>query len=76
MSNLIVYKLNGGDIVDLVSKRREYVTEEAKPKKKNTNKKKIYTKAQNEYYRNTPLPIITMGENTLMCKYLKNVRSA
>lgn len=76
LSNLIVYKLNGGDIVDLVSKRREYVTEETKPKKKNTNKKKIYTKAQNEYYRNTPLPIITMGENTLMCKYLKNVRSA
>jgi len=47
-----------------------------KPKKKNVNKKKIYKKVQSEYYRNTPFPVIEMGENTLLCKYFKKVRSA
>ena len=76
LSNLIVYKLNGGDIVDLVSKRREYAEEAITPKKKNVNKKKIYKKAESEYYKNTSLPVIEMGENTLLCKYLKKIRSA
>lgn len=76
LSRLIVYKLNGGDIATLVSKRRECVEEDSNPEEKSVKKKKIYKKAKSEYYRNTTLPVIEMGENTLLCKYLKKIRSA
>ena len=57
MANLIVYKLNGGKIVDIVKLRR--MKEEKKLKlEKQKEKQKIFHNVKNEFYKNISIPVL------------------
>ena len=73
MANLIVYKLNGGKIIDLVALRRK--EEEKKQTSINQrDKTQIFARTKNEFYKNTDIPVISQGKRTCLSGLLKEIR--
>ena len=73
MANLIVYKLNGGKIADLVTLRRN----EEEKKQISINQKgktEAFARMKHEFYKNTDIPVISQGKRTCLAGLLKEIR--
>lgn len=75
MTNLIVYKLNGGKIVDLVALRCK--EEEMKQISLNQRSKtETFAMMKHEFYKNINIPIISQGKRACLAGLLKEIRGS
>ena len=73
MTNLLVYKLNGGSVIDIVQLRR--MKEERKLKHKARKEHpETFRNVKNEFYKNIELPVITQGKRTWLSGFMKEIR--
>ena len=73
MANLIVYKLNGGKIIDLVTLRRKE-EEKKQISISQRGKTETFARMKHEFYKNTDIPVISQGKRTCLAGLLKEIR--
>jgi hypothetical protein len=73
MAKLAVYRMNGGNILDLVKYRRKK-EEEQQQVEKHKDKTEMIRGIRNEFYKNVQMPVLTQGKRTQTSWLLKEIR--
>ena len=72
MAKLIVYSMNGGQIIHLVKYRRSM--EDPGKKEEGREEPAMVARARKEFYNNVSIPVISQGKRTQLRWWLKEIR--